>query len=378
MIMWSAGQVTEIVNETDRLQEIRVELPSETVKALHYPALMGKIKEGELVVLNTTAHCLSLGTGGFHYVAARFSRQGKPLMQTGTLHRGHIMKLRYTPLQLAICAAEEVNSSHHERFQTVVGNELSGVPVLVGELHSMLPAICLSAQYIYRKRGREQPPRICYIMTDSGALPMALSSHVHVLRECGLLTGTITCGHAFGGETECINIYTALLAAVHIWQADIVLVMPGPGIVGTGTPLGFSGIEQVFILQAVHQLQGIPVMVPRVSGSERRQRHLGISHHTKTIVRYAAHVPFVLNFEETLLDGGKTVPYSKCHTVIEHEPLDIELWQQITDKYPLPLTTMGRTIKEDPVFFAHAYYAAQFACAIQQHNKAAAPMDLFS
>ena len=50
-------------------------------------------------------------------------------------------------------------------------------------------------------------------MTDSAALPLYLSNVIYHLQEEGLLSGTITCGQAFGGDLETVNIYTALIAA---------------------------------------------------------------------------------------------------------------------------------------------------------------------
>ncbi|OJT85865.1 hypothetical protein BM535_22000, partial [Clostridioides difficile] len=70
-------------------------------------------------------------------------------------------------------------------------------------------------------------------------------------KEKKLIDSTITIGNAFGGDYECINIYTALITAKEILKADAVFVSMGPGIAGTGTKYGFTGIEQGSILDAV-------------------------------------------------------------------------------------------------------------------------------
>lgn len=87
-------------------------------------------------------------------------------------------------------------------------------------------------------------------MTDGASLPIYLSKNVDTLKE-KLIDSTITIGNAFGGDYECINIYTALITAKEILKADAVFVSMGPGIAGTGTKYGFTGIEQGSILDAV-------------------------------------------------------------------------------------------------------------------------------
>ena len=62
----------------------------------------------------------------------------------------------------------------------------------------------------------------------------------------------------------------------------MVIVAMGPGNAGTGTALGFSGIEQGQILDAVTALQGRPVACLRVSAADKRTRHQGLSHHSVT------------------------------------------------------------------------------------------------
>ena len=81
-------------------------------------------------------------------------------------------------------------------------------------------------------------------MTDGAALPIYLSKNVDTLKKKGLIDNTITIGSAFGGDYECINIYTALITAKEVLKADVVFVSMGPGIAGTGTKYGFTGIEQ--------------------------------------------------------------------------------------------------------------------------------------
>ena len=82
--------------------------------------------------------------------------------------------------------------------------------------------------------------RLVYLMSDGAALPLGFSQTVTALKQEGLLAATITFGHAFGGDLEAVNIYSALLAAKHVVQADLAVVLMGPGVVGTGTTLGHN------------------------------------------------------------------------------------------------------------------------------------------
>ena len=80
-------------------------------------------------------------------------------------------------------------------------------------------------------------------MTDGAGLPLALSDLVADLRDRELLDATVTCGHAFGGDYEAVSIFSALAVARHVAAADVAVVAMGPGIVGTNTRLGFTGME---------------------------------------------------------------------------------------------------------------------------------------
>jgi hypothetical protein len=85
------------------------------------------------VVLNTTAADLGLGTGGSHFV---ISVEGTSDREAGG--PGHLMKLRYTPLQVKVEAVEE--GSHADAMRKA--ESLEGTPVVWIPLHSMLgPAV---------------------------------------------------------------------------------------------------------------------------------------------------------------------------------------------------------------------------------------------
>ena len=118
-------------------------------------------------------------------------------------------------------------------------------------------------------------------MTDgAGAAARAVATSSPTLRDRGLIDATITCGHAFGGDYEAVSVFSALAVARHVADADAAVVAMGPGIVGTNTRLGFSGMEVGPILDAAVALGGVPIACLRVSFADARDRHVGLSHHS--------------------------------------------------------------------------------------------------
>jgi hypothetical protein len=117
-----------------------------------------------------------------------------------------------------------------------------------------------------------------------------------------MINGTITFGQAFGGDIETVNVYTSLISAEKILKSDLSIITMGPGITGTGTKYGFSGIEQGYIIDAVNTLGGNPIFIPRISFADKRERHYGISHHSITILneicKTSAKVSHYLNLRE--------------------------------------------------------------------------------
>lgn len=347
MIIWRQGTVLRVVEEETEVQwlEVRGEEGKEET-AVHYPFLFGRCKPGDRVWLNTTAVRLGLGTGGVHFVAGLVDRPPKPEPV-----QGHMMKLRYTPWQVALATGEEPGSRHSNILKE--RRSLEGAPVLIGELHSMLPVVVTTWRGL---ASSDKLPRIVYVMTDGGALPAPFSRHIQTLKGIGWLTGTVTCGHAFGGDLEAVNLYSGLLLARHALKADLIFVSMGPGIVGTGTPFGFSGVEQGQAVNGVHSLQGLPVVIPRIQSVDPRRRHLGLSHHTVTNLASVALAPAVVPFPqplpEEILGEIKTLR-ERCG--VRHHWLDVpitvgEVEDRLLD-YPKKIRSMGRGIQEDPLFY---------------------------
>jgi hypothetical protein len=235
------------------------------------------------------------------------------------------------------------------------------MPVVAAALHSQVPAVAVAF--------KEARPdlRLAYVMTDGAALPLALSDLVAQLRDRSLLDATITCGHAFGGDYEAVSVYSALAIAKHIIGADAAVVAMGPGIVGTATRLGFSGIEVGPVLDAAAGLGGVPIACLRVSFADPRVRHHGLSHHSSTALTIATRsrallpLPLVGGEEERVLRAElRESGLAERHEIVEVAPVGIV---RLLRAHNLPVVSMGRPAADDPVLFEAAAAAGVVASA---------------
>ncbi len=354
MLSTANGVVEKIIWARPGLQCLEVKLNGEIERALNYTSLTATALPGHRVVLNTTAVRLGLGSGGYHFVAANHD-----VSCLSFVPRGHIIKLRYTPLQLKVETFEEtISRGSPANLSWRKYRGLKNVPVVIGELHSMVAPFVLTLKKINPSR------KIVYIMTDSAALPLSFSNVVDRLRSERLLEGTVTCGHAFGGDLETVNIYTALIAAREAFNADVILLVPGPGVVGTSTRYGYSGIEQGEHVDRVHKFQGLPVVIPRISFAEKRRRHYGLSHHTRTalgeIANNNVYLPLPRLSKEKMLFLYRQLkisglPFKHKIVIISQFP---KLDRLLENDYNLE--SMGRGLADDPAFFASVAATASF------------------
>lgn len=358
MRRFEIGRVENVIAEYDDAQVlmVRIESTGEQGSAFNYVALTGRASIGDDVLLNVSAVRLRLGTGGYHFVVSNLTRPTNVEMPFG-----HIMKMRYSPHQLNVLCAEAQESEHHELMKEC--NSLEGMPVVVGELHSM---VAPAAAGFKAAAGSEA--KVAYVMTDSAALSIAFSELIRASKAKGIIDVTITTAQAFGGDIESVNIFSGLLAARLIAKADLAIVTPGPGHVGTATKFGFSGIEMGWVVEAAAALNGIPIFIPRVSFAERRGRHFGLSHHTITTLTYAVNVCATLCFHEcsgherelleNQLDG---CGIKQRHSVVwEDGSMGVELARRLS----LPLISMGRGYEDDPYYFLTASAAGVFAAKL--------------
>jgi hypothetical protein len=336
------GRIKRVLTEEHGVSELEVTIGRCLEKAIAYQHITGTLKVGDRVLLNTTACFIGLGTGGYHFVIANLDNTSTELSGPG-----HIMKLRYTPLQIRCMAVEEQQSKWHH---AVKGFEsLNRLPVLVIGLHSMLAPLCACI------KASKPDVGIVYIMTDAAALPIAYSKTVAHLKNIGLIKGSVTCGNAFGGDYEAVNFYSGIIAAREVAKCDIAIIGMGPGIVGTGTQFGFSGIEQGYIIDGINTLGGLPIAVPRISYADRRDRHRGISHHTITVLKEIAKTSALLPLPELDCDKRSMLEEQiRAYGIADKHRVVYRDGRAVFDamkRFGLDTTTMGRGLDQDPEFF---------------------------
>lgn len=287
--------VDSILEERPDLIRMRLRSDQGEFEGAAFPGHIPPLHVGDRVIANTTGIDLGLGTGGVAFVLWNLDAPDE--VEPG---EGHIVKLRYTPWQTEVLAAEAPESPHHEVLAEATS--LDGMPVVVCSLHSQIAGVAAGL------KAASPDARVAYVMTDGGALPLAWSRLVTSLRSEGLVELTCTSGHAFGGDLEAVNVYSALLAVRLAGGADAAIVSMGPGVVGTATRFGHTSVEQGQVLDAVAALSGIGVATLRLSFSEARSRHRGVSHHTITALSFAARercriaVPILAPAERDVVD----------------------------------------------------------------------------
>jgi hypothetical protein len=351
MPSFRTGTVVHLIEERPGLQRVEVDLGDGPERAYTLLQLTGPVAVGDRVVVNTTAVELGLGTGGWHVVHWNLARD-----EWHERGPGHIIKGRYTSIQSDVGSAEE----HLESLAEV--ESIDGMPVVVASLHSQVPAI--AAAFKQRRPGA----RLAYVMTDGAGLPLALSDTVATLRERGLVDATVTCGHAFGGDYEAVSVYSALAVARHIARADAAVVAMGPGIVGTNTRLGFSGMEVGAILDAAHALGGVPIACLRVSFADDRPRHYGLSHHTATALRVATRecvLVAVPNLDDPEQSVRLWADLESSGISARHELVEVDAPEalELLACYDLHVQSMGRPAEEDPALFQAAAAAGALAAS---------------
>jgi len=366
MLRWERGTVKSRLTSWRGVDQLEVELAdgAGTVSALSYRELTGRPEDGERVLLNTNALRRELGTGGDAMVVAR-----PDVLPPAQEVEGHMVKARYTPMQTMVDAIDDPAGDHYDTIREADGIE--GMPVVVADLHSSLPAIIAGI------RAQRRSARIAYIHTDAAALPAAYSRSAARLRETDLLASVISAGQSFGGDLEAVTIHSALLGAKHVVGADVAIVIQGPGNLGTGTGWGFSGVQGAEALHAAAVLGGQGVATLRVSGADERERHRGLSHHSSTMYGRALLTEVQLpvlprtdsrynTFHESVRKQVKSTimkPAKKRGVLHQLVEVDAKGLRDALEEMPVRMTTMGRTLAEDQAPFQYAALAGR--CAAQ-------------
>jgi len=321
-------------------EPLAVEVDGERRPAWADTSLLGEMREGDEVVVNVEALDLDLGSGGFDVVHVNLTRG---LESPGAPEGQHVIKLNYTSLQHPVDPLElPVRFSPSEGGKSAPEQIGEPMPVLVLPLHGHLaPAAWAAAQASPRVR-------VGYVQTGGGALPGSLSRDVAELRERDLLCGHITAAPAYDGEHEALSVAGALDAAAHGLDWDVAIAGPGPGIIGSDTRLGHGGIAALDTAHAALAL-GLPTLLsPRLSSADPRERHRPVSHHTLTVLQ------LLLGAVEIPVPSNEPIPIAVLATAagwrhrLREVPVDLPGYAGTG----LPARTMGRSIEEDPLFFA--------------------------
>jgi len=335
-------------------QDLIVELDGHRPRpAIADVALVGAAQVGDEVIVNAQALDLGLGSGGFDIVHVNLTHglggDGAP--------GASVMKLNYTSLQHAVRPVEG------ERLNPPLER-----PVAVLALHGQLaPVAWAFAQAI-------PGGRLGYVQTEGGALPGGHSRAVRALRERDLLAGHLTAGAAYGGEGEAITTAGALHHGLGALGWDAAVCGPGPGIVGSSSPLGHGGLSALDGAHTALALGCATLLVARMSSGDPRARHRGISHHTLTVLDLLL-APVTVALPAgmrspvgTDLRAGLGAVFGGGLSSRPGLELDVERparitrhdWRRAMVDLPayaasgLPAQTMGRGLAEDPLFFGAA------------------------
>ncbi|HYM54839.1 MAG TPA: DUF3866 family protein [Solirubrobacteraceae bacterium] len=319
-------------------------------------SLVGRAEVGDEVIVNVQALDLGLGSGGFDVVHVNLTR-GLGGDEDSDPARPHVMKLNYTSLQHAVLPVED------ERLELPVER-----PVAVLALHGQLAAVA----WAFAQSAPEG--RLGYVQTEGGALPGGHSRTVRDLRERGLLAGHLTAGASFGGEREAITTAGALHHGLRALGWDAAVCGPGPGIVGSSSPLGHGGMSALDSAHVALALGCPTLLVARMSSGDDRERHRGISHHTLTVldlllgpVTVALPAGMRSPVGADLRAGlgavfGGAMPSRPALALDVERPVRITRhdWRRAAVDLPayaasgLSSETMGRRLSEDPLFFGAA------------------------
>jgi hypothetical protein len=383
MLKLRRATVLEALAGDGREQELVIELDGRRRPAVADVALVGAAQTGDELIVNVEALDLGLGSGGFDIVHVNLSRG----LEAGG-NEANVMKLNFTSLQHSVEPVDD------ERLSLPVGR-----PVAVLALHGQLAPV---AWAFARAAPRS---KLGFVQTEGGALPGGRSRTVRALRERGLLAGHLTAGAAFGGEAEAITLAGAVHHGLRTLGWDAAVCGPGPGIVGSASPLGHGGMSALDCAHAALALGCPALLVARMSSGDERARHRGLSHHTLTVLDLLlAPVTVALprgggfpvepelwaSLEAILgsatlraaISGSATQPRgadNRTRRPPTREPgsdrparFARHDWRSADVDLPgygasgLPAETMGRGLSEDPLFFAAALAGGSVLAGLSQ------------
>jgi hypothetical protein len=325
------GLVVRVDADDGPEQALVVELADGRHPAVADRTLVGPCQEGDEVVVNVSARLLRLGSGGFDVVHVNLTRG----LGGGAPAGAEVMKLNYASLQHAVVALET-----DRPLAPPTGR------VAVFALHGQLAPLAWAL-------GQARPGvRVGYVQTIGGALPGSRSEVVRALRGRGLLAAHVTAGPCFGGaDGEAMTTIGAIDHGLGEQGWDLAVCGPGPGIIGSASTLGHGGMAALDSAHAGLALGAATQLVPRMSAADPRPRHRGISHHTRTVLE------LLLAPVTVALPPGTDPPAWGARHDWRAGEVDLDGYAASG----LPAATMGRTLAEDPLFFAAALAGGRVA-----------------
>ena len=328
---------------------LTVEVGGERRRAWADPALVGPVQVGDEVVVNTEALDLGLGSGGFDIVHVNLSRG----LDAEGADRAHVIKLNYSSLQHPVEPIERRSDEDGAERPGPVPGDPPARPSGAG---------CLGGRAV-------QPRAASRLRADPGwsASRLALARRGRASRARAAVRPCHRRGR-LRGEAEAITVIGALDAAAHSLGWDAIIAGPGPGILGSASRYGHGGMAALDTAHAALAAGLATLASPRLSSSDPRPRHRGLSHHTEAILGVLlapvrVPVPEVgvegwpLLDEAAELPAGSAEPQAALDDLIEvaggrHDiavhPVDLRGYAASG----LSTTTMGRSLAQDPLFFA--------------------------
>ncbi|WP_419839117.1 DUF3866 family protein [Candidatus Poriferisodalis sp.] len=304
----------------------------------------GPVAVGDELLVNTSAIDLGLGTGGAHVVHTNLSA---PYEGAGGV--GRVMKARYLAEQLPVDAYEEAAPEGAAPEGAVTGEaafdeaaalelpSLAGTRVVLCVLHSH--ALALAATVCDATANAPG-----YVMTDGGALPFVLSDLAAACLERGAIAAAVSAGQAFGAPIEAVTVASGV-AALAQRQIERVVVAPGPGHLGTASSLGFSALDLAGHAAVLDRLGAATALAVRASSDDERERHRGVSHHTRTVATLSPQrtvVPVPAGAASTPDDAGWIT--SLGERAVWSEPVAVN---DALARMDLQVTSMGRPLADD-------------------------------
>jgi hypothetical protein len=114
-------------------------------------------------------------------------------------------------------------------------------------------------------------------------------------------------------------------------------------------------MEQGYIIDAINNLGGLAISVPRISFKDKRERHCGISHHTITTLSQITNtksnliLPYLGKDKKNyIIKQIEESGINKKHNIIFE---DGEQIIKAMNEFNLKTTSMGRTIEDDIDYF---------------------------